>query len=163
METSLRAEIKQKAPFRSLEQEVFLNVLRTAALLEHALAERFKPHGLTLTQYNALRILRGAGREGLCRNDVRSRMLTPVPDATRLLDRLAERGLVVRGRDAGDRRFVTTRITPAGLELLAKLDGLIDEFHERELGHMSDPDLRRLARLLEQARAKPLEKARASA
>lgn len=155
METSLQAEIKQTAPFRSVEQEVFLNLVRTAALLEHALAERLKPHGLTQTQYNALRILRGAGERGLCRNDVRSRMLTPVPDTTRLLDRLAERGLAVRDRDPGDRRFVTTRITPAGLKLLAELDGPVEAFHEDELGHMTASDLRRLARLLEQARTKP--------
>lgn len=148
----LRAEIKQSAPFMSLEQEVFLNVLRTAAELEHAVAEGLKPYGLTPTQYNVLRILRGAGPEGLCRNEVGDRMLTPVPDATRILDRLADAGLVVKERDGTDRRYVTTRIAHEGLELLAELDQPIAEMHHRELGHMGPAELRRLADLLETAR-----------
>src|SRR4051794_41800121 len=111
MSPSLRAEIKQKKPFGSLEQEAQLNIERTAAVLGHGFAESLKPYGITPTQYNVLRILRGAGEAGLCRNEVRDRLLRQVPDVTRLLDRLAEAGLVERERDSADRRLVTTRIT----------------------------------------------------
>jgi len=155
MDTRLRDEIKQAAPFGSLEQEVFLNVLRTAAVLEHAMAARLKPHGLTLTQYNVLRILRGAGAGGLCRNEVVERMLTPVPDATRLLDRMVTLGLVVKEREGDDRRYVTTRITERGLALLATLDGPVGTMHHEQLGHLSNDELRRLADLLEAARVCP--------
>jgi len=148
-----RAENGQKTPAGSLEQEVYLDLVRTAARVEHAVGEALKPYGLTRTQYNVLRILRGARPIGLCRSEVQARMLTPVPDATRLLDRLAEAGLVVRDRDTDDRRFVTTRITEAGLELLGTLDRPIVEMHERQFGHMSHADLRRLSDLLREARA----------
>lgn len=152
MKTDLRSEIKQGAPFGSLEEEAFLNLLRTAALLEHSLSEGLKPHGLTLTQYNVLRILRGAEPDGLCRADVQSRMLTPVPDVTRLLDRLEAAGFVVRERDETDRRFVIARITRDGLDLLERLDGPVEELHEDQLGHLPRSDLRRLVELLETAR-----------
>lgn len=148
----LKTEIRKSAPFSSVREEVSLNILRTAALLEHAVAERLRPSGLTPTQYNVLRILRGAGEDGLCRNEVRERMLNPVPDATRLLDRLEHSGLVARDRDAEDRRFVTARITGRGLELLAELDEPVSRMHDAWLGHMSETDLRRLADLLEVAR-----------
>lgn len=153
METELKEEIEQTVPFDSLEQEVFLNAVRTAAKLEHQLADGLKPHGLTLTQYNALRILRGAGPDGLCRNDVQARMLTPVPDVTRLLDRLEEAGYVVRERDEADRRYVMAKITEEGLDLLEELDGPVQQFHRDQLGHMSASELRTLSRLLEKARA----------
>ena len=152
MVPKLQSEIRASAPFSSTEEEVSLNILRTAALLEHAVAERLKPYGLTPTQYNVLRILRGAGTEGLCRTEVTERMLTPVPDATRLLDRLEEAGLVARVRNSDDRRFVTARITPAGLMKLRKLDEPVLRMHEELLGHMAREDLRRLAELLEFSR-----------
>jgi DNA-binding MarR family transcriptional regulator len=153
MSTDLRTEIKQRAPFRSGEEEAFLNLLRTSALLEHAAASFLKEHGLTLTQYNALRILRGAGPEGLCRNEVSERMVKPVTDATRLLDRMASAGWVKRVREDGDRRVVTARITQSGLDLLAALDSEVTHFHQKQLGHMSRPDLTELTRLLSSARA----------
>jgi DNA-binding MarR family transcriptional regulator len=152
MSPTLKAEIKQTAPFVSAEEEVSLNLLRTAARLEHAVAEGLKPFGLTPTQYNALRILRGAGDAGLCRNEVGARMLAPVPDATRLLDRLEAAGLISRHRGGDDRRFVTARITRAGIDLLAELDAPVERMHERLYGHMPKADLRRLAGLLEDAR-----------
>lgn len=155
MKTTLRDQIKQGAPFGSLEQEVFLNVLRTAAVLEHAVATRLKPYGLTLTQYNVLRILRGAGPEGLCRNEVGARLLSPVPDATRLLDRMVDAGLVLKEREGVDRRYVTTRITDHGLELLRALDGPVGEMHHALLGHLSREELAKLAHLLEAARVCP--------
>lgn len=152
MPTRLREELKQTRPFESLEQEALLSIRRTAAVLEHSLAEALKPHGITPTQYNVLRILRGAGERGLCRNEVRERMVAQVPDVTRLLDRLAEMELVVRERDPVDRRHVTARITRAGLALLARLDGPVAAIHKRQLGHMSREALRTLIDLLAVAR-----------
>jgi DNA-binding MarR family transcriptional regulator len=148
----LREEIKQTRPFKCLEQEALLNIERTAAVLGHAFAEKLKAYRLTPTQYNALRILRGAGEAGLCRGEVRDRLIAQVPDVTRLLDRLETTGLIERKRDANDRRLVKTRITPAGLRVLAQLDEPIAEIHERQLGHMSRADLKRLIELLAEAR-----------
>ncbi|MFW6206461.1 MAG: MarR family winged helix-turn-helix transcriptional regulator [Gemmatimonadota bacterium] len=148
----LKREIKQEAPFASLEQEAFLNLVRTASQLEHRLAEGLKSHDLTLTQYNVLRILRGAGKEGLCRNEVQERMVTPVPDVTRLLDRLEDAGRAVRERSEDDRRFVMARITRAGLDLLEQLDGPLDDLLNERLGHLSGAELRSLIELLEKAR-----------
>jgi len=153
MSIDLREEISQRAPFRSGEEEAFLNLLRTSALLEHAAASFLKEHGLTLTQYNALRILRGAGTEGLCRNEVSQRMVKPVTDATRLLDRMAAAGWVKRDREGGDRRYVTARITREGLDLLAALDDPVMSFQQSQLGHMSEQDLAELSRLLGRARS----------
>jgi DNA-binding MarR family transcriptional regulator len=152
MATRLREEIKQTRPFNSLEQEAMLSIERTAAVLGHSLAEALKGYGVTPTQYNALRILRGAGEEGLCRNEVRDRLVARVPDVTRLLDRLEEMGLIARERDASDRRLVTTRITREGLKLLARLDGPVADAHERQLGHMDERSLRTLIDLLAKAR-----------
>ena len=152
MGPKLKTEIRQTAPFVSTREEVSLNILRTAALLEHAVAERLKPHGLTPTLYNVLRILRGAGADGLCRSEVTERMLTPVPDATRLLDRLEQAGLVARDRNTDDRRFVTARITKLGLRKLSELDDPVARMHDELLGHMAEEDLRRLADLLETSR-----------
>ena len=152
MSTDLRTEIKQGRPFHSLEQEAQLNIERTAAILAHAFADAIKPYGITPTQYNVLRILRGAGEEGLCRNDVRDRLISQVPDVTRLLDRLEETGLVMRERDTTDRRLVTTRITTAGLRLLEQLDEPTVETHRKFLGHMTRAQLRTLIELLSLAR-----------
>jgi DNA-binding MarR family transcriptional regulator len=111
-----------------------------------------RPYGLTPTQYNVLRILRGAEPDGLTRNGVRDRLISPVPDATRLLDRLVEMGLVVRTRGGEDRRIVVARITPAGLDLLAPLDGVLERLHRRQVGHMGERKLRTLVNLLAEAR-----------
>lgn len=108
--------------FESPEQEAYITIGRTWSALEHQLAEMLKPHGLTPTQYNVLRILRRAGDEGLCRNEIIERMIARVPDATRMLDRLESAGLIERCRSEQDRRFVTARIRPEGRELLAGLD-----------------------------------------
>lgn len=148
----LRHEIKQTRPFSSLEQEVQLNIERTAAVLGHAFAEALKPYGITPTQYNALRILRGAGKAGLCRNEVRERLIAQVPDVTRLLDRLEEMKLVERVRSTTDRRLVATHITGAGNALLRELDEPIAEAHARHLGHMAPSQLKQLNELLAVAR-----------
>jgi DNA-binding MarR family transcriptional regulator len=152
MSSPLQRELRQRKPFTSLEQEAVLSIARAAALLEHELLEVLRPHALTPTQYNALRILRGAEPAGLCRNEVRDRLVAPVPDATRLLERLEDAGLVGREREPGDRRFVRTRITPAGLAALAALDDTIQHLHKRQLGHLGDRRLRALIDLLAQGR-----------
>jgi DNA-binding MarR family transcriptional regulator len=150
---SLRDEIKQQRPFRSLEEEVALNLLRTANALAQGLAAPLRETALTGTQYNVLRILRGAGKNGLPCGEIAARMITKDPDITRLLDRLQKRGVVARERDPGDRRVVVTRITREGLKLLAELDQPMVETLERLLGHLGPRKLRQLATLLEEARA----------
>ena len=152
MAQDLRTEIKQKKPFGSSEQEAQLNLERTAAVLGHAFAESLKRFGVTPTQYNVLRILRGAGPEGLCRNEIRDRMIAQVPDVTRLLDRLEEAGLVERERLTTDRRQVATRITTTGQELLGQLDEPVAAMHKRALGHMTPEQLATLTELLTIAR-----------
>jgi DNA-binding MarR family transcriptional regulator len=153
MSITLRAELKQQKPFSSLEQEALLSIERTAAVLGHAFAEALKPYGITATQYNVLRILRGAGKDGLCRNEVRDRLVSQVPDVTRLLDRLEESGLIVRERSSEDRRLVTTQITGEGLALLRSMDAPVLAMHKQHLGHLSQKQLRTLAELLALARA----------
>jgi len=138
-----------------LEEEVSLEILRTAAGLEHFLVEGLKVHGLTMTQYNVLRILRGAGTTGLCRNDVGARMLSPVPDATRLIDRLIAAGYAVKDKNPDDKRYTTTRITEKGLRLLNDLDEFILGMHQSRFGHMSESDLTSLSNLLKTARKQP--------
>lgn len=146
MSARLREEIKQTRPFGSLEQEAYLSLGRTWSLLEHVVAEALKPHGITPTQYNVLRILRGAGDKGLCRSEVMERMIARVPDATRLLDRMEAAGLIVRERSSEDRRFVTTRVSEEGARLLADLDDLIHELHREQFAAV---DRRRLRDLIE--------------
>lgn len=155
MSRDLREEIKQSKPFDSLEQEALLAVERTAAVLMHQFGDSLKTHGITPTQYNVLRILRGAGAAGLCRNEIRERLVAQVPDVTRLLDRMEDAGLVARERDETDRRLVTTRITREGLQLLKRLDAPVLEAHRRQLGHLSAAQLRSLIDLLAAVRAGP--------
>jgi DNA-binding MarR family transcriptional regulator len=152
MPRNLQSELKTTKPFHSAEQEAMLSVASTAARLDHEMIDVLKPHGLTPTQYNALRILRGAGPEGLCRNEVRDRLIARVPDATRLLERLEETGFVVRDREGEDRRFVRARITRRGLDLLARLDDVVIDLHRRQLGHLGPRKLRTLIDLLAEAR-----------
>lgn len=154
----LRDEIKQSRPFGSLEEEAMLNIARADAILAYSIIDALKSYDVTPTQYNVLRILRGAGEKGLCREDIRERLISQVPDVTRLLDRLEEAGLVGRERDAVDRRLVTTRITEAGLELLGSLDKPISEAHRKQLGHMTRAELKTLIALLEKARQNSSEK-----
>ena len=152
MANKLRDEIRQARPFRSIREEAHLSIVRTAAVLAHGFAESLKEFGITATQYNVLRILRGAGEHGLCRHEVRDRLVAQVPDVTRLLDRMEEAGHVARERDETDRRLVATRITPRGLRLLDELEKPVAAIHQRQLGHMTDAQLRSLIDLLEVAR-----------
>ena len=152
MSPALRDELRQKRPFQSLEQEAYLNVLRTAAVLTDRFELMLKPSGITPQQFNVLRILRGSEPDGLCRNELRDRMLSRMPDMTRLLDRMEEAGLVVRERGDRDRRLVRTHITPRGLEILASLDDQVVAEHQRSLGHLTEEQLRTLVALLTLAR-----------
>ena len=153
MTRALRDEIRQTKPFTSAEQEAFLSLGRTWAVLEHAFAEALRPYGITPTQYNVLRILRGAGETGLCRTEVMQRLISKVPDTTRLLDRMEAAGLIERERSNRDRRFVTTRVTAAGLSLLAELDDPVKELHRLHLGVLDRTELRMLIASLERVRA----------
>lgn len=148
----LREEIRQTRPFASLEEEAFLNLQRTGNALLQALSRFFKEHDLTPTQYNVLRILRGAHPQTLTCGDIGERLVTPDPDVTRLLDRLEKRGLVSRTRDTADRRVVRGGITGSGLELLEELDQPVPRFIGEMLGHMSDDEMKAFIRLLEKAR-----------
>lgn len=148
----LKDELKMTKPFKSLEEEAILSVARTAAVMEHTGAETMKRFDLTPTQYNVLRILRGAGENGLCRNEVGERLVTKVPDVTRLLDRMEASGLISRQRGTADRRYVTTRITDKGSKLLEKIDRELPALHDQIIGHMSQKKLRDLIDLLEEVR-----------
>ena len=116
--------------------------------------ELLKGEELSLSQYNILRILRGAGDAGLACGQVGGRLVRHDPDVTRLMDRLEKRGLIARAREPQDRRVVRTKITAEGLALLGRLDGPIDRLHERQLGHMSERRLATLRSLLAEARAR---------
>ena len=150
----IQREIKQTKPFRRVEDEAFANLQRTADALMQGVAAALKPVGLSPVQYNVLRILRGAGPDGLACRELGERMITRDPDITRLLDRLEERELVSRTRDRADRRVMATRITEKGLRLLKDLDDPIARLHTDQLGHLGDQRLRSLIALLEAARAK---------
>lgn len=128
-------------------------MLRAADALTRGAGVLLKPSGLSSTQYNVLRILRGAGAEGLTCREVGCRMISRDPDITRLLDRLEARGLISRARGEQDRRVVRTYITREGLRILADLDAPVREMHRRRLRHVATDKLRHLLRLLEVAAA----------
>lgn len=148
----LEREIKQNRPF-SIQEEVVLSMLRTADQLAASMNEVLRPAGLSFSQYNVLRILRGAGGEGLPCGEISERMVSRDPDLTRLLDRLESRGLVTRSRSTSDRRVVRAVITPEGLGLLDSLDAGVDAAVNSSLAHMPKPRLDALVELLEEARA----------
>jgi DNA-binding MarR family transcriptional regulator len=149
----LKDEIKQSKPFESLEAEVFLNLQRTADALLYLLNETLKPSELTASQYNVLRILRGAGPDGIPCSEVSERMVTHDPDVTRMLDRMEKRGLVMRSRDHRDRRVVLARISAAGLRLLEQVDGGVEAMLAGALSRLGPKKLEALNDLLEAARA----------
>lgn len=153
MARKLQTAIKQKSPFSSIEQEVYLNLLRTGDALSQRVETLLRAAGLSGTQFNVLRILRGAGSQGLTCGETGERMVTHDPDITRLLDRLEKRNLITRSRDNHDRRVVTTRITAEGLRLLGSLDKPVAELHCGLFRHMTKQDLKRLSTLLEKVRS----------
>jgi DNA-binding MarR family transcriptional regulator len=133
----------------SAAESAFLSVVRAAGGLLRNVEVLLNQYGLTAAQYNVLRILRGASEEGACGRAIASRLITAEPDITRLLDRMEKRGLISRRRDAKDRRFVTTRITPSGLETLAALDAPVAELHRGKFARLSGAELKQLTAVLE--------------
>jgi len=152
MSARLQAELKQKKSFGSLEEVVYLNVLLTAERLMRGEVDALKAADLSFAQYNVLRILRGAGSEGLSCREISERMIHRDPDITRLLDRLEARGQISRSRVETDRRVIIARITDEGLSILAGLDEPINEIHRSQLKHLSRGQLKALSDLLELAR-----------
>lgn len=151
--TGVKQEIKQTKPFRSAAQEAFLALLKTTDLVRRRVSELTEPEGVTLQQYNVLRILRGAGREGLPTLEIVERMIEETPGITRLLDRLEAKKLVSRERCPSDRRQVTCRISEQGLGLLTRLDPVVNRADEELMGPLSEPEIHRLIRLLDRVRA----------
>lgn len=144
-----------KPPTADLTHGAFLALLRTAADLTADLADVFRASDLTWTQYNALRVLRGAGDEALACGVLGERLIARDADVTRLLDRLERQGLVARARDPRDRRVVTARLTDAGRAALAALDAPVAERHRAQLGHLGEERLRALLALLDAVARRP--------
>jgi DNA-binding MarR family transcriptional regulator len=147
----LEKEIRQGRPL-SLEEQVFLNLLRTSDLLGRHEARALRSRGMSGPQYNVLRILRGARPDGLRCSEIAARMVTRDPDITRLLDRMERAGLISRSRDPGDRRVISARISAKGLALVDGLDEPLQDLLRRQLAHVPRGDLRRLKVLLEKVR-----------
>lgn len=154
MAGKLQAEIQQRKPFESLEEEMYLNLVRTADALTRELELTLQPFGLTGTQYNVLRILRGAGEEGATCSAISERMIAFDPDVTRLLDRLEKAGWALRARSRADRRVVLTTITTAGLELLGRLDQPLKRLLQQQLKRVGRDRLPRLIEDLEDLRTR---------
>lgn len=152
-ESLLQQEIKQRRPFSSARQEAFIGLLKTADGLRRLVSALVAPHGLTGQQYNVLRILRGAGPEGLPTLEIAERMIEQAPGITRLLDRIEARGWAVRKRCPQDRRQVLCTITRQGLALLANLDTPVQQLDRQALGMLPSTDVESLIRSLDRIRA----------
>lgn len=150
----LKVEIEQARPFSSAEEEALLNLMRTSDALQRAFHRKIRKWGITSTQYNVLRILRGAQPRGLTCAAIGSRMITAEPDITRLMGRLKTLKLIRQHRDRNDRRVVWTQISEEGLELLASMHDVVEQLPHEMLGHLSQSDLSEFIRLLELAREK---------
>jgi MarR family transcriptional regulator, organic hydroperoxide resistance regulator len=145
---ALQDEIKQTRPFRSSAEEVVVSVLRTAAVMQRHLAQVVETHGITIQQYNVLRILRGAGDDGLPTLAIRDRMVEEAAGITRLLDKLEAAGHVVRERCTPDRRQVLCHITPKGANLITSLDGPMDAANQRAGSNLNDDERAQVVELL---------------
>lgn len=152
----LQSDIKKQQPFDSPEQEAALNLLRTSDWLDNRLGKLFRDHGLTGSQYNVLRILRGHGAPLPCL-EIAERMIQIVPAITGLIDRLEKQNLVTRQRSSEDRRVIYVEITPKALALLKQVDEPLKKLHRSLLGHISPTELKTLSRLLEKVRAGELK------
>ena len=149
----LQQELKQTKAMASIEEESLLNIVRTADVLLQSLTIVMKPYQLSPTQYNVLRILRGAGDAGVSCKDIGARLVARDPDITRLMDRLEQRGLIVRDRSKEDRRIVTHRLTQAGSDLVNELQRPLEALNKQLTGGIKPGDLRQLVDVLEQIRA----------
>jgi DNA-binding MarR family transcriptional regulator len=137
-------------PQPPLEDRLFVAILRAADSLSQQAEQFLKTAGLTGTQYNVLRILRGAEPDGILCRGIAERMISRDPDMTRLLDRMEKHGWITRQRQKDDRRVIKTRISPGGLKLLKKLDQPVHDLHQEQFRHMTGAQLRKLAELLEE-------------
>ena len=155
--TGLKSEIEQQRPFSSIQEEALLNLMRTSDAVQRAFHRKTRDWGVTSTQYNVLRILRGAEPRGLTCAAIGRRMITAEPDITRLLGRLKTLKLIRQRRDPKDRRVVWTQISAAGLELLRQMDPVITRTPLELLENMSEAEVADLTRLLEMARKKSQE------
>jgi DNA-binding MarR family transcriptional regulator len=151
--SAVQDEIQQRRPFSSRAEEGVVALVRTADLLRRALTAVVEPHGITLQQYNVLRILRGAGTVGLPTLEIASRMIEHAPGVTRLLDRLQAKGLVRRQRSADDRRQIRCWIEPAGLVLLERLEDAMQRAARHFMAALRDPDLDSFVQMLDALRA----------
>lgn len=151
--SSILKELRQRRPFPSTGQEAVVALFRTADVVRRSITATIAPAGLTLQQYNVLRILRGAGAAGLPTLEVADRMIEHTPGITRMMDRLEAEGWVTRERCPTDRREVHCRISPTGLALLEELDGPIDEADRRAMGSLEEARLRKFIVLLDEVRA----------
>jgi DNA-binding MarR family transcriptional regulator len=151
--STLQDEIKQTKPFRSSAEEVVVSVLRTAAVVQRHLSQVVEAHGITIQQYNVLRILRGAGEAGLPTLAIRDRMVEEAAGITRLLDKLESAGHVVRERSTPDRRQVLCHITPKGEKLITSLDGPMEVANQRAGCNLRDEEQQQLVDLLGAIRA----------
>lgn len=149
--TGLQSELKKRGPFASLEQEAMLNLLRASDQFQNRFGRLFREYGLTSSQYNILRILRGEGKP-MPSLEIADRMIQVVPAITGLIDRLQEAGMVTRRRCETDRRVVYIELTDKARSLLADLDEPVIELHRDLLGHLSRTELKELVQLLEKAR-----------
>jgi DNA-binding MarR family transcriptional regulator len=143
-----RETLDKRQPIDHIEEETFVSILRTAALLGADVDRLLRPHGLSRPTHNVLRILRHVGGGGASCGLIRRRLVAAVPDVTRLIDGLARKGLVARARAAADRRVVVNHITRPGLKLLARLDPPLRSLHRTQLGHVGHARLMQLVRLL---------------
>ena len=148
-------EIRQTKPFALREEEAFLNLGRTFEYLQQHVANLLKEFDLTPTQYNMLRILRGAGSDGVTCSQAAERMISPDPDITRLLDRMEKTGLIARERSKEDRRVMITRITADGLTLVNRVDEPLAALLKRHIGRVPGKKLKGLIEVLESLRAGP--------
>ena len=151
--SALRDEIKQTRPFNSPASEAVVSILRTAAVVQRLLSQVVDAGGITIQQYNVLRILRGAGSIGLPTLAIRDRMIEEAAGITRLLDKLEASGFVIRERSTPDRRQVLCQITPAGLRLLTQLDEPVDAANEGAIATLDDAEKAALVELLGAVRA----------
>ncbi len=147
----LQHELKKRHPFEAPEVEAILNILRTSDLFDNRLGRFFREYGLTNSQYNVLRILRGEGQP-MPSLEIASRMIKVVPAITGLIDRLEKQQLVTRRRCAKDRRVVYVELTGRAAQLLKEIENPGDELHKQLIGHLSGSELQELSHLLAKAR-----------
>jgi DNA-binding MarR family transcriptional regulator len=151
--SAIQRELRQTRPFHSIGAETIIGIMRTAALIQRRINSIVSREGITQPQYNVLRILRGAGEEGIATLAIRDRMVDASPGVTRLIDRLERSGYARRKRSAHDRRQVMCRITPEGLALLARLDPPISAYDDEAVEMLSVEEKKALVQMLDRVRA----------